>query len=264
MKKKHTVATIQTMKRQGEKIACLTAYDASFAALLDQAGIEIILVGDSLGMVLQGENNTLNVSMANMIYHSQMVATGRNDALLIVDMPYMSYATPAQALGNAARLLGEGKAEVVKMEGGQGLVPTIALLTEKGIPVCTHLGLQPQFIHQLGNYGVQGTTPEAAEQIKADALALEQAGAVMLTLECVPATLAKEIAASLEIPVIGIGAGVECDGQVLVLYDLLGISQRPKKISKVFLDDNHPIADAITDYITAVKSSTFPAAEHSY
>lgn len=252
------------MKRAGERIACLTCYDASFARLLDKAGIEVLLVGDSLGMVLHGRDTTLAVRLADMIYHCSHVRRGAERGLVVGDMPFMSYASPYQALRNAARLLSEGGAQVVKLEGGAWLAETVRLLSERGVPVCAHLGLLPQSIHRLGGYRVQGRGPEAALRIREDARTLEEAGAVMLVLECVPRALAAEITASLAIPVIGIGAGVECDGQVLVLYDMLGVSGKSPKFSKDFLASNGTIQAAVEDYVRAVKAGEFPGQEHGF
>jgi len=260
-----TLTKIHQLKKQGEKITCLTAYDASFAAILDQAGIEILLVGDSLGMVIQGHENTLPVTIENMIYHSQQVYRGSQNALLVVDMPFMSYAQPDIALHNATRLMQNGYAQVVKLEGGAWLVDTIKLLTERGIPVCGHLGLTPQSVHQFGGYRVQGRSEQQAEQIRQDALALQTAGASLLVLECVPSALAAEITARLNIPVIGIGAGVACDGQVLVLHDLLGITLgKSPSFAKNFLAETDSIPGAIQAFIQAVKQATFPAQEHTF
>lgn len=260
-----TLTQLRKIKEQGEKITCLTAYDASFAHLLDEAGIEILLVGDSLGMVVQGHDSTLPVTVDNMIYHCQQVHRSNKQALLVVDMPFMSYAIPETALENAARLMAEGQAQVVKLEGGSWLVETVQLLTERGIPVCAHLGLTPQSVHQLGGYRVQGRDEIVAERLHNDAMALEAAGASLLVLECVPAKLAAEITASLEIPVIGIGAGVDCDGQVLVLYDLLGITPgKSPSFSKDFLQETGSIRAAIQAFITAVKNGSFPGEEHSF
>ena len=264
MTDKVTVATLRGMKREGEKIACLTAYDAGFARLLDNAGIELILVGDSLGMALQGGDSTLKVKMSDMIYHSRITSAGRRRALLVTDLPFMSYATPAQALGNAARLVSDGGAEVVKLEGGREVIEAVSLLSARGIAVCGHLGLTPQSVHKLGGYRIQGRAPAEAEQIRSDARALQDAGAVLLVLECIPAGLAAEISRLLTIPVIGIGAGAGCDGQVLVLHDMLGITEQPNKFSKVFLDGQSSISAAIERYIEAVKSGAFPAVEHQF
>ena len=262
--KKITLNTLKEMKSRGDKIASLTAYDAGFAGLLDKAGVDVILVGDSLGMVLHGEETTLKVSMSDMIYHTRIVKAGCERALIVGDMPFMSYATPAQALGNAARLMSEGGAEVVKIEGGAVIADTINYFDRHGIPVCAHLGLTPQSVHKLGGYHVQGRDEETAMQILADAKLLEQAGAVMLVLECVPHQLAAEITQSLSIPVIGIGAGAECDGQVLVLYDILGITERKLRFSKNFLEQTTSIQSAIENYVTAVRNREFPATEHQY
>lgn len=252
------------MKRAGERIACLTCYDASFARLLDEAGIEVQLVGDSLGMVLHGRETTLEVTLSDMIYHCSHVRRGAKRSLVIGDMPFMSYASPYQALRNAARLLSEGGAQVVKLEGGAWLAETVRLLSERGVPVCAHLGLLPQSIHRLGGYRVQGREPEAALSIREDARTLEEAGAVMLVLECVPRALAAEITASLAIPVIGIGAGGACDGQVLVLYDMLGVSGKSPKFSKDFLASHSSIQVAVEEYVRAVKAGEFPGQEHGF
>jgi 3-methyl-2-oxobutanoate hydroxymethyltransferase len=264
MTTKLSVASLQAMKRAGERIACLTCYDASFARLLDESGIEVLLVGDSLGMVLQGWETTLKVKLADMIYHCSHVSRGTERALVLGDMPFMSYASPSQALHNAASLMSEGGAQAVKLEGGAWLAETVRLLSERGIPVCAHLGLLPQSIHKLGGYRVQGRGAEAAAQIQEDAWILKEAGAVMLVLECVPRTLAAEITAALEIPVIGIGAGSGCDGQVLVLYDMLGISGKSPKFSKDFLASRTSIKAAIEDYARSVKAGEFPAQEHGF
>ncbi len=259
-----TLTQLQKLKEKGEKITCLTAYDASFAHILDEAGIEILLVGDSLGMVVQGHDSTLPVTIDDMIYHCKQVSRGNQQAFLIVDMPFMSYAIPEIALKNAARLMAEGEAQMVKLEGGAWLLETVQLLTERGIPVCAHLGLTPQSVHQLGGYRVQGRDEISAERLQNDAIALEAAGASILVLECVPSKLAAEITKSLNIPVIGIGAGVDCDGQVLVLYDLLGITDKPPSFSKNFLQETGSIKAAIEAFIMAVKNARFPGVEHSF
>lgn len=258
-----TVSDLAAMKRTGEKIACLTAYDASFSALLDRAGIEVVLVGDSLGMVVQGRDSTVPVTVEDMVYHSRCVSAARQRAFVVADLPFASYATEQQALQNAARLMQAGGAQMVKLEGGKPDI--VRFLVDQGIPVCGHLGLLPQSVNRLGGYRVQGREAEQARQIRADALALEQAGVGLLVLECVPASLAAEISRQLVIPVIGIGAGVACDGQVLVLYDMLNISggKRPR-FSKDFMADAAGIEDAIGRYVAAVKSAAFPAAEHCY
>lgn len=259
-----TLPMLREMKRRQEKIVSLTAYDATFAGLLDIAGIEVILVGDSLGMVVQGQATTVPVSMDDMVYHSRAVARGCQRALLMVDMPFMSYATPAQALVNAARLMQEGGAHIVKLEGGVLQADVVQALTQRGIPVCAHLGLQPQSIHKLGGYKVQGRDEDARELLLDAARILEEAGADMLLVECVPASLGAAITSAVEIPVIGIGAGADCDGQVLVLYDMLGITQgKTPKFSKNFLR-NSSVQTAVSEYIQAVKAGTFPSAEHGF
>jgi len=257
-----TLSTLRAMKKRGEKFATLTAYDASFSSILEGAGIEVILVGDSLGMVIQGNSTTVPVTIDETIYHTRCVRQGSRNTLLIADMPFMSDATPELALANAARLMKEGGAQVVKLEGGAVIVDTVRLMGERGIPVCGHLGLLPQSINKLGSYRVQGRDEVSAKRLMEDALLLESAGAELLVLECVPAALAKEVAERLTIPVIGIGAGADCDSQVLVLYDLLGITpgKRPS-FSKNFLAGAESIEAAIAEYARQVKSGEFPAAE---
>ena len=260
-----TVNTLRKLKQAREKIACLTVYDASFATLLDEAGIEVLLVGDSLGMVIQGRDSTVPVSMDDMVYHSAAAARGRRRALLMVDMPFMSYATPQQAMVNAARLMQEGGAHMVKLEGGSLQVETVAQLTARGIPVCAHLGLQPQSVHRLGGYRVQGRDAAVARAMLQDAVALQEAGADVLLLESIPVGLAAEITQAVAIPVIGIGAGPDCDGQVLVLYDMLGITpgKRPKFARDFMMGQPH-IRAAVASYIEAVKSGAFPAPENCF
>lgn len=258
-----SISDLATMKQTGEKISCLTAYDASFSALLDQAEIEVILVGDSLGMVIQGHSSTVPVSLDDMIYHTRCITAARRRAFVLADLPFASYATPPQALANAAPLMQTGGAQMVKLEGAK--IEVISFLVEQGIPVCGHLGLLPQSVNRIGGYKVQGREPAQADKIFNDALAIEQAGAGLLILECVPATLAAQISQKLTIPVIGIGAGAACDGQVLVLYDMLNISvgKRPR-FSKNFLSTADSIEQAVRNYRQAVKSVEFPAAEHCY
>jgi len=260
-----TVTTLAKMKRSGERIACLTAYDASFANLLDEAGTEVLLVGDSLGMVVQGHDTTVPVTMDQMVYHCAAVARGRRRALLMADMPFMSYATTEQALCNAARLMQEGGAHMVKLEGGAIQVETVRQLSARGIPVCAHLGLQPQSVHRLGGYRVQGRDSAAANVMLQDARALQDAGADVLLVESVPTVLAAEITRSVSVPVVGIGAGPACDGQVLVLYDMLGITpgHRPK-FARDFMRGQSSVRAAVKDYVQAVKSGAFPAPEHCF
>lgn len=260
-----TRLTLQRMKAAGEPIVSLTAYDASFARLLDEAGVDIVLVGDSLGMVIQGRDSTLPVGVDDMVYHAACVARGCERALRVVDMPFMSYATPDQALTNAARLMREGAAEMVKLEGGRVIEPVVRHLTAHGVPVCGHLGLLPQSVHQIGGYRVQGRESDQAEAILADAHALVQAGVSLLVLECIPATLSEQITREIAVPTIGIGAGPACDGQVLVLYDMLGITpgKRPR-FAKDFMAEAGSVAGAIQAYVDAVRARRFPGPEHSY
>lgn len=259
-----TTETLLRMKADGEKIAVVTSYDASFSSLLEDAGVEVLLVGDSLGMVVQGHDSTLPVTLDEMIYHSACVARAAKRALRVVDMPFMTYATVAQALDSAASMMKEGGAHMLKLEGGALIYETVSALTQRGIPVCGHLGLTPQSVHQLGGYRVQGKDEVSATQLLEEAVGLEQAGAMMLVLECVPSALAKQVSERLKIPVIGIGAGVDCDGQVLVLYDLLGITpgKRPK-FSHNFLEAGRDIPAALLAYVEAVKAGSFPGPEQT-
>lgn len=258
-----TINDLLTMKQEGIKISCLTAYDASFSALIDEVGVDVMLVGDSLGMVVQGHDTTLPVTIDEMAYHSRCVTQARKRAFVIADLPFMTYTTPAIAAENAARLMQEGGVQMVKLEGPHFEI--VSFLVNLGVPVCAHLGLLPQSINQLGSYKVQGKNINEAAKIKNDALKLQEAGASLLILECVPADLAREITAQLAIPVIGIGAGVDCDGQVLVLYDMLdiGIGKRPR-FSKNFMVDATSIAGAIEAYHEAVKAQHFPSVEHAF
>ncbi len=258
-----TLSRLRKMKQQGEKFTCLTAYDASFTQLLDEAGVEVILVGDSLGMVIQGHSTTVPVNMEDMIYHSRAVARGRQRALLMVDMPFMACTLVEQALVNATRLMQEGGAEIIKLEGSGVQLEIVTELARRGIPVCAHLGLQPQSVHKQSGYRVQGREAEAARAMVASAVALEAAGADMLLLECVPTALAAEITGTVAVPIIGIGAGVECDAQVLVLYDILAITpgKRPR-FSKDFMAGAGSVREAIGNYVAEVKSGAFPAKQH--
>lgn len=260
-----TLASLRKAKQEGRRFASLTAYDASFAALEDAAGIEVILVGDSLGMVVQGHRSTIPVTMEHIVYHTALVARGAGSALVMGDMPFMSFATVDDARRNAARLMQEGGAEIVKLEGTGAQAETVEALSAQGIPVCAHLGLRPQAVHKAGAYKIQGREPEAAKSLMDDAATLEQAGADMLLLECVPATLAKKITEQAQVPVIGIGAGVHCDGQILVLYDMLGITPgRRPSFSKDFLTESDGIPAALKAYAEAVKSGSFPGPEHTF
>ena len=258
------IAGLRDMKSAGEKIACLTAYDATFARVIDESGMDLILVGDSLGMVVQGGENTLGVNMDDMLYHTRLVRRGVRRSLLAVDMPYRSYDDAQQALENASRLVREGGAEMVKLEGGIEVMDTVQRLRSQDIPVCGHLGLQPQSIEQYGGYRVQGRSETEAERIVRDALALEEAGADLLVLECIPRQLAARVTRALAIPTIGIGAGPECDGQILVLHDVLGISAYIPKMANDFLLAGGGVRGAFDAYIAAVRDGSFPGADHSF
>lgn len=257
--------TLQQMAGRGEKIAVLTAYDASFATLCAEAGVEVLLVGDSLGMVLQGGTSTLAVTLHDMQYHTRCVAKGAGKAYIVTDMPFGSYQqSPEQAFRNASRLMAAG-AQMVKLEGGEVMAETVRFLVERGIPVCGHLGLTPQSVHQLGGYRVQGKDEAQAAQLLADAQALADAGASMLVLEMVPATLAKSITEQISILTIGIGAGVDCSGQVLVLHDMLGIYPgKSPKFVRNFMQGASSIPEALVTYVNAVKDKSFPSTEHSF
>jgi 3-methyl-2-oxobutanoate hydroxymethyltransferase len=260
-----TVPGLKAMKAEGRKIVMLTAYDASFAAQLESAGVDVALVGDSLGMVVQGRSSTLPVTIDDMVYHTAAVARGLSATLLVADLPFMSDRDVPTALDSAARLVAQGGAAMVKIEGAGRVCTVIAALAERDIPVCGHLGLTPQSVNRLGGYKVQGKTEAAAEQLFADAQAVEAAGADLLVLECVPSSLAARITAALSIPVIGIGAGIGCDGQVLVVYDMLGLTpgKRPK-FSKDFLAGRDAISAAIAAYADDVREKRFPGPEHSF
>jgi 3-methyl-2-oxobutanoate hydroxymethyltransferase len=258
------IVRLREMKRTGEKIVSLTAYDASFARLLAECGVEIVLVGDSLGTVLHGARNTLGVTLDDVVYHTRITSRAAGGALVLADMPFMSYATPEQAFASAARLVGEAGAHMVKLEGGAWLCTTVERLAERGIPVCGHLGLTPQWVRKFGGHRVQGREPEAADRIVEDAKALEAAGAELLVLECVPASLGERVSRAVSMPVIGIGAGPGCDGQVLVLYDMIGVSERPTKMAKDFLEGTGDIRAAVRAYVAAVKDGSFPGPEHGF
>ncbi|MGD8957337.1 MAG: 3-methyl-2-oxobutanoate hydroxymethyltransferase [Chromatiaceae bacterium] len=260
---KITISTLNRMKAAGEKIAVITSYDASFTQQIEQAGMDVILVGDSLGMVIQGHESTLPVTVDDMVYHTANVMRVSRHAMVIADMPFMSHGTHEQALNTAGRLMKEGGAHMVKIEGGAPQIDTVHHLTARAVPVCGHLGLLPQSIHQLGGYRVQGREEHAGERILNDAVALRDAGAQMLVLECVPSVLAEEVTRALDIPVIGIGAGAETDGQVLVLYDMLGITpQGTPSFVRDFLADSGNVPGALAAYVKAVKDGSFPASEH--
>lgn len=253
------------MRSRDEPIAMLTCYDASFARLLDECGVDCVLVGDSLGMVIQGHASTLPVTVEDVAYHVRAVSRGLRRAWLIADMPFGSFqGAPVSALDNAVRLMQAG-AQMIKVEGGHWLVPTVEFLVARGVPVCAHLGLTPQSVHALGGYRIQGRTEAAAEQLLRDALALQHAGATMLVLELVPAALADRVTRELQIPTIGIGAGAGCSGQVLVLHDMLDVfpGKKPRFVRN-FMAGAPDIAGAITSYVRAVKERTFPSADQAY
>lgn len=259
----NTIRTLHKMKARGEKIAMLTCYDASFAHLLDQAGLDCILVGDSLGMVIQGRRSTLGVSLQDMVYHTRAVARGNTNMLIVVDLPFASFeCDPQQAFRSAAELMCAG-AQMVKIEGGSDLAHTVEFLSGRGIPVCAHIGLTPQSVNIFGGYTIQGRDESGAARLLQAAKDLNNAGCALLVMECVPAALAADITAASLCPTIGIGAGVGCDGQVLVLYDMLGMGKAPSFVHN-FLSEADSIDAAVRAYINAVRQSRFPSAEHSF
>ena len=253
------------MAEQGDKITMLTCYDASFAALLDAAGVDTLLIGDSLGMVIQGHDTTLPVTLEQVAYHTACVARGSKRAMVIADMPFGTFqVSPEQAFANAAQLMAAG-AQMVKLEGGETMAPTVRFLTERGIPVCGHIGLTPQSVHQLGGYKVQGREASAAERLLADARALDKAGAALIVLEAMPAALASQVTAAIATPTVGIGAGVDCAGQVLVLYDMLDVYPGKKaRFVKNFLVRGGSIQVAVDAFVRDVKAKKYPASEHSF
>jgi len=259
------VATLGRMKAQGEKIASLTCYDASFAALVDEADADVVLVGDSLGMVIQGHDTTVPVTLDHVIYHCKAVARGLRRPFLMADMPFMTYTSRGEALHNAVRLMQEGGAKMVKLEGGAGQVEIVEFLASHDIAVCAHLGLKPQSVHKTGGFRVQGREEAAAEQMKRDAKALQDAGADVVLLECIPSQLGAEITAELHVPVIGIGAGPDTDGQILVLYDVLDITpgRKPRFVHNYMAGHDSPLA-ALKSYVAAVKTRAYPAPEHCF
>ena len=259
-----TIPSLNAMRAAGTKIAMMTCYDASFASLMDRCGVEVLLIGDSLGMVCNGHQSTLPVTVAEVAYHTAAVARGNKNAMVLADMPFGSYATPEAAFNNAVQLMQAG-AHMVKVEGGAWLADTIRFLTDRAVPVCAHLGLTPQSVHQLGGYKVQGKTTASAEQLKNEAQLLQDAGAAMLVLEAIPAALGKEVTELLTMPTIGIGAGPDCAGQVLVMHDALGVFPgRKARFVKNFMDGQTSIDAAITAYVNAVKDGSFPAIEHCF
>ncbi len=260
-----TVPALHALKRDAQRIVAVTAYDASMAASVDEAGVDLVLVGDSLGMVVQGHSSTLPVSVDAIVYHTACVARGLRRALLVADLPFMAFRDPATALANAGRLLAEGGAAMVKLEGADWVCDVIAALKRHEVPVCAHIGLTPQSVHRIGGYRVQGRDDATARRLRADARAVQDAGADLLVLECVPAALAAEITSDLSIPTIGIGAGVDCDGQVLVIQDLLGMgSGKRPRFTRDFLADTNSIVGAVAGYARAVRAREFPGPEHSY
>ncbi|UOD31568.1 3-methyl-2-oxobutanoate hydroxymethyltransferase [Massilia violaceinigra] len=264
MTKAVTIPSLNAMRASGAKITMLTCYDASFATLMDRCGVEVLLIGDSLGMVCNGHHSTLPVTVAEIVYHTAAVARGNKSAMVIADMPFGSYGTPEQAFNNAVQLMQAG-AHMIKIEGGAWLAETIRFLTDRAIPVCAHLGLTPQSVHQLGGYKVQGKTIESAAQLKADSLALEAAGAAMVLYEAIPSALGKELTEALTVPTIGIGAGPDCSGQVLVMHDMLGVFPgRKARFVKNFMDGQTSIDAAVSAYVNAVKDGSFPALEHCF
>jgi 3-methyl-2-oxobutanoate hydroxymethyltransferase len=260
-----TLTTLQRMKADGEKIACLTCYDASFAMLLDAADVDVVLVGDTLGMVIQGHDTTVPVSIDNMVYHCAAVARGLQRPFLIGDMPFMSYPTKELALANAVRLMQEGGAQMVKLESGGRQTEIVEFLAGHDIAVCAHLGLKPQSVHKTGGFRVQGREREAAARLLDEAQRLEAAGADIVLLECVPAQLGKAITAELHVPVIGIGGGPDVDGQILVLYDMLDITTgRKPRFVRNFMEGAHGNLEAVQRYVQAVKQREYPAPEHCF
>ncbi len=260
-----SLGTLDRMKREKEKIACLTCYDASFAVLCDAADADLVLVGDSLGMVLQGHDSTLPVTLDDMVYHMNCVHRGNRGALIMADLPFASYPTPDIALANSVRLMQEGGAEMVKLESGIGQLEIVEFLARHDIAVCAHLGLKPQSVHKTGGFRVQGRDDAGARRMLENARALESAGADIVLLECIPSELGKRITEALEVPVIGIGAGPDTDGQILVLYDVLDItSGRKPRFVKNFMDGASSNLDALTKFVQAVKQKSYPGPEHEF
>ncbi len=259
------LSTLRKYKSEGRKFAALTAYDASFAALVDEAGVDVVLVGDSLGMVIQGRTTTVPVTMDDILYHTRAVAKGLHRAFLIADLPFMSYAGRKQALDNAARLMQDGEAMMVKLEGGARQLRIVEHLAHSDIPVCAHIGLTPQSVHKIGGFRVQGREDVTAQKMMEDAIALQNAGADIVLLECIPAELGAAITEALEVPVIGIGAGPDVDGQILVLYDILDITLgRKPRFAQNFMVGQDSILSAIKAYSEAVASGAYPAPEHCF
>jgi 3-methyl-2-oxobutanoate hydroxymethyltransferase len=259
-----TIPSLNALRAAGEKITMLTCYDSSFATLMDNCGVEVLLIGDSLGMVCNGFTSTLPVTVQDVAYHTAAVARGTKSAMIVADMPFGSYGTPQQAFDNAVKLMQAG-AHMVKIEGGAWVADTVRFLVDRSVPVCAHLGLTPQSVHSLGGYKVQGKTVESADLLKADALKLQAAGASLLVLEAIPTALGKDTTELLAIPTIGIGAGPDCSGQVLVMHDMLGVFPgRKARFVKNFMEGQTSIGAAVSAYVTAVKNGSFPAIEHCF
>ncbi|MEL6448973.1 MAG: 3-methyl-2-oxobutanoate hydroxymethyltransferase [Pseudomonadota bacterium] len=259
------VASLAKMKAEGVPIACITAYDASFAAVVDRAGIDVVLVGDSLGMVIQGHDTTVPVTVDDIVYHSKAVARGLTHAFLMADMPFMSYTSPEQALDNAVRLMQEGGAMMIKLEGGEGQIEIVEHLARHDIPVCAHIGLKPQSVHKIGGFKVQGRDPEQAQRMVEAAKRLEAVGADIVLLECVPNELGAAITDAVHVPVIGIGAGPDVDGQILVLYDVLGITLgRVPRFVRNYAQDTHSPLESVQHFVASVKDKSYPAPEHCF
>ncbi len=259
------VSTLREMKQKGEPIACLTAYDASYAALVDAAHADLVLVGDSLGMVIQGHDTTVPVTVDDIVYHSRAVARGLRRAFLVADMPFMSYTTPDQALENSVRMMQQGGAMMIKLEGGDDQVDIVSYLARHDIPICAHLGLKPQSVHKIGGFKVQGRNKGQAKAMLESAKKLQGAGADIILLECVPNEVGQAISSSLDVPTIGIGAGPDVDGQILVLYDILDITQgRTPRFVRNFQQGNDTPLAALQAYVGAVKDRSYPAPEHCF
>ena len=262
--KKHTLSTINKLVAQGEKFTCLTAYDYTFSKLFNSCGVETLLIGDSLGMTVQGHNSTLPVTIDDIAYHTRAVARGNSTAFIIADMPFMSFHNIDDCMRNAQTLMQAG-AQMVKLEGGAWLADTVKSLSRNGVPSCIHMGLTPQSVNKFGGYKIQGRSEEAAAKMVDDARILEAAGADFLLLECVPVALAKAVTEAVKIPVIGIGAGPDTDGQVLVCYDMLGLNlDHTARFVRNFMQDNPDMASAVRAFVAAVKDGSFPAPEHGY
>ncbi len=263
LQKKISIPSLQKLKREQEKFVTVALYDAPMAAMAEQCGVEVLLVGDSLGMTVLGYDSTIPVTMEQMIYHVEAVSRGSKNCFIMGDLPFMTYATPEQAMINATRVMQAG-AHMVKIEGGEWLCETVTKLSDRGIPVCAHIGLTPQSVNKFGGYRVQGRDEKRARQLLHDAKLLERAGADIVLMECVPADLAKTITEELSVPTIGIGAGADTDAQVLVINDILGLTPQPPKFSKNFLLESNDIPGAMKKYVHDVKNAEFPSSEHTF